>query len=204
MFIVLEGIDGSGKSTQVRLLADYISKKYNKTVITTREPGGLDLEYCETLRKLALNYDIDDHSRALLMAASRIYHQNEIRKLIAQDIIVISDRYLASSFAYQQDIDIDLICEINKIDEIVHPDLILHIDISKETYLSRKATRTQERDLDAIESKCNEYFLNCINRYSEAYFNMLQDYSKIVKINGDKDVNSVFEAIINKIDKLFK
>ena len=95
--ITVEGPDGSGKSTQARLLAEHLGAIY------TREPGGTDLG--EKLRDMVLDTnreELSDRAEALMIAAARAQHVEEVvRPAIEQNKTVVSDRFLESSIAYQ-------------------------------------------------------------------------------------------------------
>lgn len=101
-FLVFEGGDGSGKTTQIKLLAEALSQA-GHAVLVTREPGGTDIG--EKLRALVLehgNGEIDPHTEALIFAASRAAHAHQkIRPALERGEIVLCDRYIDSSAAYQ-------------------------------------------------------------------------------------------------------
>ncbi|MGC0141415.1 MULTISPECIES: dTMP kinase [unclassified Pseudactinotalea] len=101
LFISFEGGDGAGKSTQVRLLAQWLREEFGREVVTTREPGGTELG--RTLRNELLHgQDIDARTEALLFAADRAHHAlTLIRPALARGAVVLTDRYLDSSVAYQ-------------------------------------------------------------------------------------------------------
>lgn len=100
LFISFEGGDGAGKSTQVHLLAHWLRQQHRE-VVTTREPGGTELG--RTLRtELLHGQDIDARTEALLFAADRAHHvASLIRPALARGAVVLTDRYLDSSVAYQ-------------------------------------------------------------------------------------------------------
>ena len=102
LFIVVEGGDGAGKTTQLALLNKALRDRGYR-VITTREPGGTEIG--EKLRALVLEAGqgtIDDRAEALIFAASRAAHASQlIRPALAEGAIVLSDRYIDSSAAYQ-------------------------------------------------------------------------------------------------------
>lgn len=101
LFISFEGGDGAGKSTQVAHLAQWVRAEHSREVVLTREPGGTELG--AVLRNLVLHGDdIDERTEALLYAADRAHHVTSlIRPALARGAIVITDRYLDSSVAYQ-------------------------------------------------------------------------------------------------------
>src|SRR5215472_4112325 len=102
VFITLEGIDGTGKSTQVRLLADYL-REGGYRVCSTREPGGTSVG--EQMRKIVLaprNTELAALAELALMYAARAQHLQEVvRPALARREVVLSDRYNDASFAYQ-------------------------------------------------------------------------------------------------------
>ncbi len=100
LFIVFEGGDGSGKSTQARLLRDWLAGQ-GREVVLTREPGGTELG--RRLRREVLHGDdLDPRTEALLYAADRAHHVHTlVRPALARGAVVVSDRYIDSSVAYQ-------------------------------------------------------------------------------------------------------
>src|SRR5690606_5665432 len=101
LFITFEGGDGSGKSTQVRFLVDWLEAS-GHTVVQTKEPGGTDLGV--ELREIVLHRrgDIAPRAEALIYAADRAHHiATKVRPALERGDIVIQDRYLDSSIAYQ-------------------------------------------------------------------------------------------------------
>lgn len=101
LFITFEGGDGVGKSTQVRLLADYLTSQ-GHTVVTTREPGGTELG--QEIRNIVLHHrgEIAPRAEALLYAADRAHHVSTlVRPALERGEVVLQDRYFDSSIAYQ-------------------------------------------------------------------------------------------------------
>lgn len=101
LFISFEGGDGAGKTTQSRALAEWIVARTGREVITTREPGGTELG--RTLRELVLHGEhVDARTEALLYATDRAHHvASLIRPALDRGAVVLTDRYLDSSLAYQ-------------------------------------------------------------------------------------------------------
>lgn len=115
MFVSFEGLDGSGKTTQLRLLADRLTAE-GETVVVTREPGGTELG--EAIRDLVLHGGkVAPWAEAALYAASRAQHVAEvIRPALERGAIVLCDRYLDSSVAYQgvaRGLGLDRVLELN-------------------------------------------------------------------------------------------
>lgn len=217
LFIVVEGIDGAGKSTQIKNIVEEISKICpNKKVILTREPGGTDNPLGEQIRELLLNNKMEDHTRTLLYAASRYEHQIKIKKWLEEGHIVICDRYIYSSMAYQasSEKDFDYIRSVNAYEEIAIPDYIIHFDISFDTYLKRKAKRLTERELDELEKKGDKFFKKNIEMYKEVYthvtelehvysvFNLDVKTPEIIIIDSNKSIRETKQQLTKEINKI--
>ena len=115
LFIALEGGDGAGKSTQAGLLRDWLTG-LGHAVVVTREPGGTD--FGRTVRELVLHGDhVAPRAEALLFAADRAHHvETLIRPALVRGDVVITDRYMDSSIAYQgagRDLGVDEVRELN-------------------------------------------------------------------------------------------
>lgn len=204
MFIVLEGLDGSGKTTQLEKIMNYIDLNFpDKKVIFTREPGGYENIVGEQIRQVILNNEMDDYTRALLYAASRYEHQLQIKKWIEHGFIVICDRYIYSSLAYQSNDELSMeeIMQINRYDDIIKPDHVLFFRINIDTYRRRKEARSKERELDSIETKPDEFFLKTITNYGKA---LEYEWSKIIEIDANKSIEEVTSNTLNIIDDLLK
>lgn len=136
-FIVLEGIDGSGKGTQLALLAERLTKA-GHSVWLTREPtdGAIGRLIREGLGDAAR---FDEATIALLFAADRLAHIAEIRQHLAAGEIVLCDRYVLSSLAYNsQTLTLEWILALNEqADARLHPDLTLYFDLSEQLAMSR-------------------------------------------------------------------
>lgn len=204
MFIVLEGLDGSGKSTQANNIIEYIKELYpDKKIIATREPGGTFMHVSESIREVLLQNDMNDYTRALLYAASRYEHQLQIKKWIEEGYIVICDRYIYSSLAYQSNDELSMeeIMQINRYNDIIKPDHIIFYRVNMDTYRIRKQNRSKERELDAIENKPDEFFLKTITNYGKA---LECEWSKIIEIDANKSLEEVTSETLNTIDSILK
>ncbi len=138
LFIVFDGIDGSGTSTHSRLLKGFLEYKGYK-VHLTHEPS--ESEIGKLLRKYLKNKDIPASTDALMFAADRdLHYHSEIKKNLDEGFVVISDRYLESSIIYQsvqsEKISIEWIKQINKF--VGQPDLTIILDIDPKIALIRK------------------------------------------------------------------
>ena len=142
-FITFEGCEGSGKSTQLRLLGEYL-KETGVDFIMTREPGGSVI--AEDIRRIILNgsyTEMCDECEALLYAAARMQHLKEVvEPALAAGKLVVCDRYVHSSFAYQgyaRGLGAEFIKNINSFAlENYPPDLTVFLDISPKDAFARK------------------------------------------------------------------
>lgn len=155
LFITIEGPDGAGKSSVVKKLAAAIQETTDRPLIVTREPGGSDI--AERIRDILLDTihtNMDDRTEALLLAAGRRQHVIEkIRPALERGDIVLCDRFVDSSIAYQgqaRGIGIEEVKAINEFAiEGLRPDLTIYLDVDAEVGLNRikhsKSNRTQDR-----------------------------------------------------------
>lgn len=165
MFITFEGIDGCGKSTQVRLFYDYLVK-HNFDVVLTREPGGT--ETAERIRDIILDpkSEIDPMTEILLYTASRSQHYySKIKKALDGHYTVLCDRYIDSSIAIQGYGNGSSINDIRIINDIAvqgfSPDITFLIDLDPEV----AASRMQKRELDRIEQRGVDFQKRVRNGY---------------------------------------
>lgn len=168
-FITFEGCEGVGKSTQLRLLQEYF-RNNNIEAVFTREPGGVRL--CETIRGVILNKEFTEMSpvcEAMLYAASRAQLVGEIiLPALNSGKIVLCDRYVDSSYAYQgyaRGIGIDKIEEINKpAMSSAIPDLTIFLDLSPKDAFRRKGGRDSD---DRMENEKIEFHEKVYEGYKE-------------------------------------
>ena len=150
IFVTFEGIEGSGKSTQVRMLVEYL-KEHKLDYITTREPGGTPI--AESIRTLLLdpgNAEMLPATELLLYCASRAQHTGElILPALAAGKIVICDRYYDSTYAYQgaaRRLDEQMIETLTKMATFdTQPDLTVLLDVPVQAGLLRIKDRTLDR-----------------------------------------------------------
>ena len=155
IFIAFEGGDGAGKSTQVRFLAQAF-RDAGRQVLVTRQPGGTPLG--ARMRELLLHGDhVSPRAEALLFAADKAHHVDEvIRPALRAGDVVITDRYVDSSVAYQgagRDLGADEIHQIQRwaVDDL-EPDLTVVVDISAE-----EGRRRRGMTHDRLESEADDY-----------------------------------------------
>ncbi len=203
IFITVEGTDGSGKSTQIKLLMEYLKSK-GCDILFTREPGGTQIS--EKIRDIILdvnNKEMTGMTEALLYAASRAQHVEEkIIPAVNAGKIVICDRFVDSSIAYQgyaRGLGSDLIMQINKF--AVNgsmPDITLFFDLSPEKGILRKKN---ERELDRMELEKLDFH----KKVYDGYKYLCEKYPDRIKvIDADNTVQNVHEYVVNKLDELLK
>ncbi|GAB6159181.1 dTMP kinase [Desulfotomaculum varum] len=160
IFVVFEGVDGSGKTTQLNLLNKYLSEQ-NIPTLMTREPGGTPVG--EKIRELLLDCrfaEMQEHAEALLYAAARAQLVAQvIRPGLAAGKVVLCDRYLDSSLAYQgygRGMDTALLANINELATGgLRPDLTVLLDIPPQEGLQRSR---QDRPADRLESESLAFY----------------------------------------------
>lgn len=177
LFVALEGGDGSGKSTQLRLLAEALIQR-EIPVLLTREPGGSELG--ERIRGLVLDpahSPVDARTEALLFAAARSAHvQRTIRPALADGLVVVTDRFLDSSVAYQgagRRLGPQRIRELNlwAVEDLV-PDLTVLLDVAEGTGRRRRAGGSPDRmELEpaAFHEQVRDAFLDLARTAPQRY-----------------------------------
>lgn len=163
VFVVLEGGDGSGKSTQVPLLVSRL-RDAGREVVVTREPGGTDLG--EQIRALVLGGGgVDPATEALLIAADRAEHVAAvIRPALARGAVVVSDRHVPSSLAYQgvgRGLGVDEIARLSVwATRGLEPDAVIVLDVPADEAARRRAgpQDRMEREPDAFKAAVNQAY----------------------------------------------
>lgn len=201
-FITLEGPDGSGKTT-VSLKIVQLLQQQGYKVMLTREPGGVDI--AEQIRNVILdkkNTAMDAKTEALLYAAARRQHLVEkVLPALQQGYIVICDRFVDSSLAYQgvgRQLGIDKVYAINlfAIEDIM-PDKTIFFDIDYQLGLQR--IRKNERVSDRMDEASQDFH----KMVYDGYMQICQKYAdRIVKIDASQDVGHVVEAAMKEIKKV--
>lgn len=202
LFIVMEGPDGSGKTTQIDLLEQYL-KEAGYECLITREPGGTVIG--EEVRELILNPEYKEMSpvtEMLLYAASRAQLVHEvIGPALEAGRIVISDRFVDSSIVYQgiaRNLGISTVAAVNAPGiGIYRPDGIFFIDLSEAEGIRRKKN---QKKLDRMEQESIDFH----HLVSEGYRKVLAERPEVIKIDGGKDIDVIQKKIRNHVDELLK
>jgi dTMP kinase len=203
IFITIEGPDGSGKTTIIQMLAENLERE-GFEVIATREPGGIEI--AEQIRKVILdpdNTEMDSRTEALLYAAARRQHLAEkVRPALEKGKIILCDRFVDSSLAYQghaRGLGIDEVYSINEFAiEDMMPELTLYFDIAPEVGLERinknKGREVNRLDMEKLDfhQKVREGYLILADRFAD----------RIVKIDASKELEAVYEQAEAKIKSL--
>jgi dTMP kinase len=207
-FISLEGIDGSGKTTQLRLLERYL-QSLGLEVVVAREPGGTEVG--EAIRQLLLNSKtshLRPLSELLLYYASR--NQNLYEKILPAleaECWVLCDRYVDASAAYQgygRGVELDVIEYLNRITIGRNlPDLTLLIDIDPRMGLARARERNRQDTVD--EGRFEKESLEFYNRVRQGYLEIAQSAPKRIRvINGGQPIGVVHQQILSIITSLIQ
>ena len=198
-FITFEGPEGSGKTTLIARVFEYLSKSHE--VIMTREPGGIGIS--EMIREilLAKGNDMDERTEALLFAASRRQHLVEkVIPALETGKIVLCDRFIDSSIAYQgyaRHLGTQAIMDINRFAiEYKMPDLTIYLKLDPEIGLERISSNERDHNrLDAEEIDFHKDVVMGYNELSENYPN------RIKTVDASQSPDRVMEDAINIINQ---
>ncbi len=173
-FIVFEGCEGAGKSTQMRLLSEYLKEK-DVAHVVTREPGGGEIS--EAIRKIILNgkfTEMTDECEALLYAAARVQHlADTVEPALRRGDTVLCDRYIFSSYAYQgygRGLDMRFLRDINRYAaEHFMPDVTLFLDIPPVRAFERKHGADENDRIEQAGAEFHEKVYRGYLRLAEEY-----------------------------------
>jgi len=203
VFIVLEGIDGAGKSTQAKLLKLWFEEK-GYEVVLTKEPT--DTPFGKLIRRLVLTggregiidgAKISHEAEALLFAADRAEHVDKlIKPALESGKVVISDRYFYSSLAYQwaRGLDLEWLIDLNRF--AIRPDVVILLDLPVKESMKRIKTRSIKTEFDKIfelQKKVRENYLKLAERFPE-----------IKIVNALEDVEGVHRQIVALVEALLE
>lgn len=199
--ITFEGIEGCGKSTLAKELYEYLKSK-NYKVIFTREPGGGKLG--EKIREILLSneFEIPDYSELFLFLASRYEHtKNVIIPKLKEGYIVISDRYMDSTIAYQgygRKIDLKLLEKLNEIATLgIKPNLTFLIDLPEEISFNR----LKDKILDRIESEEIEFYKRVRFGYIEIARN---EPLRFIILDGTMELQTLKQKVFEITENLIR
>jgi dTMP kinase len=202
LFIAFEGGDGAGKSTQAARLADALVSR-GLTVLRTREPGGTPIG--EKLRSLVLDHghgEIDAHTEALIFAASRAAHATQvIRPALERGEIVLTDRYIDSSVAYQgggRDLGKDAVRALNEwATSGLRPHLTVLLDV--DPALGRQRRTAGDAAEDRLESEADDFH----GRIREVFLELARSRpGSYLVLPAHLPVSELAAAILERVDVL--
>jgi len=186
-FIVIDGIDGTGKTIHSKLLMDWL--KLEKKVLLTQEPSTNEIG---KLIKKFLRTTLPTAVDALLFAADRVLHTIEIKKALDEGKIVISDRYIESSICYQGvELDEEWVSTLNKFALV--PDLTIILDIDPEIGLKRKEDTSAKFENIPFLTKVRELFLN---RAKKLNYTVITTSKPIEEVQ--KEIQNYVNALIRE------
>ncbi|MBT4516915.1 MAG: dTMP kinase [Candidatus Komeilibacteria bacterium] len=202
-FVVFEGGDKSGKSTQIDLLYKFLKAK-NLEVILTREPGGNDSVIAEKIRDIILDkehIEMDKRAELLLFLASRAQHVSEIIKpALKTGKIVLCDRFDSSTFAYQgaaRQLDLDRIKEMNnwaKYD--LQPDLFIYLDITPAEAVNRR----RDEKYDRLDRETKEFH----EAVRQGYLDQAKGNDKWFVVSALGQIEEIAEKISTKVATFYE
>lgn len=210
IFITIEGPDGAGKTSVINELFPRLQLLAKEGIIKTREPGGIRI--AEKIRQIILdprNEEMDERTEALLYAAARRQHLVEvILPALNEGKIIICDRFVDSSLAYQgagRRIGMSEIARINEFaTEGTTPHFTLYLDVDSDTGL-RRIQKNRRHQIDRLDSEGLEFH----QRVRHAYLKIAEENpERITRIDArmglEEVVNQSFKAIIERFPNYFK
>lgn len=208
-FITFEGVEGCGKTTQIRLLAEALNQS-GKQVLLTREPGGCPIS--DKIRAIlldSLNSEMTPKAELLLYAAARAQHMDEvIIPALERGSIVLCDRFTDATLAYQgfgRNLDIKLISELNETATSgLKPDLTILIDCPVETGLQRAIARIEAGSASNCNHLREERFekesVEFHQRVRDGYLRLAENSpDRFILVDGSKSVEEIAEVILSAV-----
>ena len=200
LFITFEGGECSGKTSIINALCKVLEEK-NIAYISTREPGGIEIS--EQIRSIILdvnNTAMTEETEALLYAASRMQHLKErVIPAIENGTVVICDRFLDSSLAYQgyaRGLGIDSVLRINHFALSCLPDVTFFIDVTPDVALKRLSNRNKSDRLDLETMKFHEDVY-------KGYLEVCKMYpERVLRIDGNRSLEEIIDDCISKVLKI--
>jgi dTMP kinase len=193
-FIVIEGLDGSGKSAQVDLVIDYL-KSVGKNVLVTKEPTTESDSGRKIKQALRKEIVVEPLELQKLYVQDRKEHlDNKIIPALRRGDFVVSSRYAFSTFAYghSDGLDVDLLIKMNE--NFLLPDLTIIVDVLPENCVKRIESRGEEKELFEQLEK--------LKKVNEIYQKLPQMFENVFAVDGEKSIPEVFEEIKKIINKI--
>lgn len=196
LFVVFEGGEGSGKSTMIEKIYNWLKEEGHECILT-REPGGIKIS--EKIREIILdknNIEMDGRTEALLYAAARRQHLVEkVLPALEDGKMVLCDRFVFSSLAYQghaRELGMEEVYKINEFAIDGHmPDVSILFDINPEIGLER-IRKNSNREVNRLDLEAMDFHNKVREGYTKIYEN---NKSKMRKINAENSIEEVFEEL---------
>lgn len=193
-FIVVEGLDGSGKSAQIDLVINYLKEK-GKEVVVTKEPTIESKAGRKIKQALRKEIVVEPLELQKLYVQDRKEHlENKVIPALKKGNFVVSSRYAFSTFAYgySDGLDVNLLVELNK--EFLLPDLTIVVDVNPESCIQRIEGRGEPKELFEQKEK--------LAKVNEIYKKLPEMFENVVMINGERPIPKVFEDVKKEVNKL--
>ena len=189
-FIVLEGIDGAGTTTQARMLADWLPQ----TVCRAAEPTQYRIGRLLRAVMSKVELEMSDRQLALLFAADREDHQKDIRWALDNDCWVVQDRYVGSSLVYQHAVQ-QLVHQLNE--PFLPPDLTIVLNVSADTALRRRHLRGLKPELFETEDQQR--------RFAQQYRRLheMLPLHNISYVDAEQSIDSLHQTIVKLVQSRF-
>lgn len=206
IFITVEGPDGAGKTSLIQALAPMIEKATQHELVLTREPGGIPI--AEKIRTIILDpkhTEMDERTEALLYAAARRQHLVEkVIPALDRKAIVLCDRFVDSSLAYQgagREIGMVEIASINEFAcDGITPDVTLYIDVESELGLERIAKGRKTTEVDRLDNEALDFHKKVRTGYLEL---VKANPDRILTIDGSVSIEEVANTCFNRLKERF-
>jgi dTMP kinase len=202
LFLSLEGIEGSGKTTQIKAIESFVKNK-GMRVLTLREPGGTN--FGEKLREAILQSETPLHPLAechlFLASRAQLLKEKILPFLLQPGSVVVLDRYIDSTLAYQgkaRRLGYETVLTLHQFEPLnLLPHRTYFLDIGLETSMERQRTRGNQKDY--FESQKQEFYQNLLDGYREVS-EIFPD--RILKINAENTPDNVTQLIISDLEKI--
>ncbi len=193
-FIVIEGLDGSGKSAQVELLVNYLKKK-GKEIILTKEPT-MDSEAGRKIKQALIKEIVVEplELQKLYVQDRKEHLENKVIPALKEGKFVVSSRYAFSTFAYGGSAGLDVKELIDLNNHFLLPDVTIIVDVSPENCIKRIEGRGESKEYFEEKEK-----LEKVNAFYKKFPDMFEN---VVIVNGEKSIEEVFEEIKNIVNKV--
>lgn len=198
-FIAIDGLDGTGKSTHVARLAEWMTKSGRPAKIT-REPGGTPAG--EKIRNILLDssMSLTPEAELLLFCADRAEHQKTVKSIVAEGVSVVCDRFLSSTWAYQifgRGCPAEILHSVTKQTVDKFPDLTIILDLDIDIALKRAKNRLSSEGKLTSEGRFEAENTNFYNHVREGFlwYAKQQEFGKVFVIEATGDMDEVFNAV---------